>query len=572
MTHPIEQLTGKNKTGSFHPLGLLASMRENLRGIPVGGVLVALVLMMPTLVIAAYIALPTDEVFDHIAETVLADYVINSLVLMMGVGAGALVLGLSTAWLVTVYDFPLKRLFEWALLLPLAMPAYIIAYTYTGLLDFAGPVQQYIRAVTGWGYGDYYFPEIRSIGGAIVMLSLVLYPYVYMMARAAFLSQSTAILNVSRSLGQSPWYSFWRVALPMARPAIMVGLALVLMETLADYGTVDYFGVPTFTIGIFRTWYGLDSLTTAAQLATLLLVFVILLYSLEHLSRRGATYHKTSQKDQAITPRPLQGKGRYLAVFICSFAVGLGFLLPALQLLYWTLFMAGDFAGGDFWRLTGNSLLLGSITAVICVWLALFMGYINRQSRSPLTRIITSLSTLGYAIPGTVIAVGTLIFLASTENAIDGFMRQYFDLSTGLIFSGTLVALIFAYVVRFFAAGFGAVQSGFTGIKPSMDDAARSLGRKPASLVWSIHMPLLKGSLLTACLIVFVDVMKELPATLILRPFNFNTLAVRAYEMAGDEQLVLAAPPALMIVAAGIIPVILLSRAITNTREIASND
>ncbi|WND01815.1 iron ABC transporter permease [Temperatibacter marinus] len=536
------------------------------------GCFIALILISPTLVITSYIFSPSDTVFSHLVETVLWTYVSNSLLLMIGVGFGSLLLGVSAAWFVSMCDFPLKRLFEWALLLPIAMPAYIIAYTYTGLLDFAGPVQTAIREMTGLGYGAYYFPEIRSLGGAIIMLSLVLYPYIYMTARASFLSQSICVLDVSRSLGHTMYSSFWRIALPLARPAIFVGLALVLMETLADYGTVQYFGVDTFTTGIFRTWYGLDSLSAAAQLATLLLLFILILFWVETKSRKGAQYHATSQRHQDLGPIKLRGVKASLALLICSCPLVFGFIIPACQLLYWAIFQADVSYDAAFWRLAWNSLQLGMLAALACILLSLYFGYINRHNKNRLSKLIVKLSTMGYAVPGTVIAVGVMVTFTTVENSFDRFMRDTFDISTGLIFSGTIFALVFAYTVRFMAAGFGSIESGLIRIKTSLDEAATSLGHRSPAILTKVHLPMMKGSILTAGLIVFVDVMKELPATLILRPFNFNTLAVRAYELASDEKLAQAAPAALMIVATGIIPVILLSRAISKTRKVKDND
>ncbi len=485
---------------------------------------------------------------------------------MLGVSAGVLSMGITTAWLTSMCEFPGRRFFSWALLLPLAIPAYIIAYTYTGMLDFAGPLQTLLRETFGWGAKDYWFPEVRSIGGAIIMLSLVLYPYVYMMARAAFLDQSIAVLEASRTLGNSPLQGFYRVALPLARPAIVTGLSLALMETLADYGTVQYFGISTFTTGIFRTWFGVGDGATAAQLAALLLGFVFALLMLEKWSRKRAKFHHSTNKYSAIKRYQMKGWTAALVVFACFMPLLLGFIVPALQLLVWTFTTAEEVIDASFFVLVGNSLMLAAMAAIIAVSIALLLGYGKRLRKTKVINTSVNIASMGYAVPGTVIAVGVMVPFAWLDNSIDSWMREHFDISTGLLLSGTLFALIFAYTVRFLAVSIQAIDSGLGKIKPTMDDAGRSLGLSPFGVLRRIHMPIMRGTVLTALLLVFVDVLKELPATLIMRPFNFNTLAVRAYEMAADERLPDAGAPALMIVLVGIIPVILLSNAISRSR------
>ncbi|MBF0193989.1 MAG: iron ABC transporter permease [Magnetococcales bacterium] len=524
-------------------------------------------LSLPILVVLGYLFTPAGEIWSHLVETVLADYVSNSLLLMFGVAIGSLLLGVGTAWLASMCSFPGRGIFEWMLLLPLAIPAYIIAYTYTGMLDFSGPVQSTIRDITGWGYGEYWFPEIRSLWGAALMLSLVLYPYVYLLTRAAFLNQSLCVLDVSRTLGNGPWRTFFTVALPLARPSIVAGLSLALMETLADYGTVQYFGVSTFTTGIFRTWYGLDNAAAAAQLSAMLLLFVFTLILLERNSRKKSRYHNTSQRHQSISRIPLKGWQSVGAITYCGAAVLFGFLLPASQLGIWATTVSEESIDGAFIDLISNSLLLGGVSALLALLLALFLSYGQRLHNKPIVKFSVRLSGMGYAVPGTVIAVGVIIPFAWLDNSFDSWMRAQFDVSTGLILSGTLFVLIFAYLVRFLAVSLQTVEAGLGRIKPSMDEAARSLGYKPNEVLRFVHLPMLKGSLLTAFLLVFVDVLKELPATLILRPFNFNTLAVRAYELAADERLADAAPASLAIVATGILPVILLSYSITKSRK-----
>ena len=518
----------------------------------------AIVLAAPVITVLSFVFHPAGEVWQHLADTVLKDYVRNSIVLMVGVALGTLSIGITTAWLTSLCEFPGRRLFEWALLLPMAIPAYIIAYTYTGMLDFAGPLQTWLREIFGWSYGDYWFPEVRSIGGAIAMLSLVLYPYVYLLARAAFLEQSLCVLEVSRTLGSGPWRSFFTVALPLARPAIITGLSLVLMETLADYGTVQYFGVDTFTTGIFRTWFGLGDSAAAAQLAAVLMIFVFALILLERWSRRRARFHHTSSRYSQLPRYRLSKSQALLASVACFLPLFMGFLLPASQLTAWAFTTGHEMIDADFFLLIRNSLALAAAASLLALVLALLMGYGQRLHPTTDVKFFVRLAGLGYAVPGTVIAVGIMLSFAW----LDGRLNN----ATGLVLSGTLLALLFAYAVRFLAVSLQTVEAGLGKIKPSMDDAARSLGASTGGVLHRIHMPMMRGTLLTALLLVFVDVLKELPATLILRPFDFNTLAVRTFELASDERLADAASAALAIVVAGIVPVILLSLSISRSR------
>lgn len=527
---------------------------------------ITLLFAIPVFTIFSFVFQDSGDVWNHLAETVLSDYIINSLLLMLGVSFGTLSIGITTAWLTSLCEFPGRKLFQWALLLPLAMPAYIIAYTYTGMLDFSGPLQTILRDTFNWGARDYWFPEIRSIGGAMMMLSLVLYPYVYLLTRAAFLEQSSVTLEASRSLGMGPWKSFFAIALPMARPAIVTGLSLALMETLADFGTVEYFAVSTFTTGIFRTWFGLGDASAASQLASILLLFVFVLIVIERFSRRQARYHQHIGHQAHAKRIQLSFKQGWLAFIACLIPLLLGFGLPFAQLSVWTFETAEEMINSDFYTLVFNSLSLAIITAILALLLALFMSYGQRLKNSPVIHLMVRIASMGYAIPGTVIAIGIIIPFAWFDNTLDDWSRNQFDFSTGLILSGTLFALVFSYLVRFLAVSVGAVESSLGKIKPSMDDAARSMGYSPFQVLRKIHIPIMRGTLLTAVLLVFVDVLKELPATLILRPFNFNTLAVRAYELAADERLADASSAAIMIVLTGIIPVILLSLSITKNR------
>jgi iron(III) transport system permease protein len=523
---------------------------------------------LPVLVVLACLLAPTGAIWAHLASTVLRDYLWSTLALTLGVGCGVLLIGVGTAWLVSMCRFPGRRLFEWALLLPLAVPAYIIGYVYTDLLEFAGPVQSLLRAATGWTPADYWFPQVRSQGGAIVVMSLVFYPYVYLLARAAFLEQCTCMLDVSRTLGRGPWGTFYKVAMPLARPAIAGGVALALMETLADFGTVQYFGVSTFTTGIYRTWFALGEPTAAAQLAGVLMLFVLLVLTLERASRGLAKYQHTAQSRLRST-YPLRGARALLATGACALPVTLGFVLPVLVLANMSLRQGDALFGSMFLELAANSFGLAALAALLTVGLALIVGYGLRLRPSPAVRAAARIAGLGYAIPGAVIAVGVLLPFARLDNLLDAWMRASFGISTGLLLTGTIGMLLFAYLVRFLALALSTVEAGLAKINRNLDDAARVLGRGPGRTLARVHVPLMWSSVLTAVIMVFVDVLKELPATLILRPFNFETLAVRVYRFAADERLAEASTAALAIVLVGLLPVILLSRAIARSHPAA---
>lgn len=530
-------------------------------------IVIAALIAAPILVVLSSVFADAGEVRRHLATTVLPIYITNSLWLMLGVSVGVLVIGVGTAWLVTMCRFPSSSIFEWALLLPLAAPAYLLAYVYTEVLEFYGPVQVKLREMFGWSsLQDYWFPDIRSLGGAIAMLALVLYPYVYLLARTAFLEQSICTLEASRLLGCNPWRSFIKVALPLARPAIAAGLALALMETLNDFGTVQYFGVTTFTTGIYRTWFGMGDRLAASQLASVLLLFILCLILLEQWSRRQTRYYHTSRLER-LSPYQLLGWQAAAAWIACFLPISLGFLLPALFLLQMAIANATQTFTRGFWQFASNSLTLATVTAALGVIMALIMAYGLRLRPSWGMNLAVKTASVGYAVPGAVIAVGVLIPVGRFDNALDTWMQANFGISTGLLFSGTIAALIFAYLVRFLAISFNTVEASLGRIKPNLDDASRSLGHSSTSTLLRVHAPLMSRGLLTAAILVFVDVMKELPATLIIRPFNFDTLAVQVYRLASDERLAEASAPALAIVAVGIVPVILLSWQMTYTKR-----
>jgi len=527
---------------------------------------VAALLLLPIASVLINLFLPSQGTWQHLSQTVLPSYVVNTALLALGVGIGVPVIGAGTAWLVTLCRFPGQRVFEWALILPLAVPAYVMAYSYTDVLQFTGPVQSLLREATGWRAGDYWFPEIRSLGGATAMLTLVLYPYAYVLSRAAFLEQSVCALEVSRTLGCTAWQSFFRVALPLARPAIAAGTALAVMETLADFGAVSFFGVPTFTTGVIRAWVSLGDRVAAAQLASTLLGFVFLVLLLERWSRGRARYHHTSSRYQRLPSYPLSGARAWLATLACGLPLAGGFLIPAAILLKMAIEAGDQQFGPRFLQLALNSFTLASVTAILAVILAVVMAYGYRLNPNRLAYFANRAAGTGYALPGTVIAVGVLIPFALFDNALDAWMRATFGLSTGLLLTGSIAALVFAYLVRFLAISLNTVEASLAKIRPNMDDAARNLGHGPGATLVRVHAPLMWGSLLTAGLVVFVDVMKELPATLVMRPFNFDTLAVQAYNLASDERLTEASTASLVIVAVGVLPLVLLSRAIARTR------
>ncbi|MSQ71621.1 MAG: iron ABC transporter permease [Betaproteobacteria bacterium] len=526
---------------------------------------VALVLALPVVVVIAHVFLPGQGAWAHLLATVLPEYVATTLVLLLGVSVGVAVIGVSTAWLVTAYRFPGQDWLQWVLILPLSMPAYVLAYAYTDALQFAGPVQTALREWTGWRAQEYWFPPVRSTGGAVIMFSLALYPYVYLLARAAFLDQSANLIEAGRLMGRTVWGTFFRVAAPLARPAIVAGVSLALMETLADFGTVSYFAVETFTVGIFRAWQSMGDKVAAAQLAVLLLMFVVVLVALEQQNRGRARFYNTvSRPDRA---ERLSGLPAAAAGLICLTPPVFGFLLPAGMLLHLTLTDPEPLFTARLIDLVGNSFILSSVTACIAVVVAVLLAYAVRMTGSRAVILAKRGAGLGYALPGAVIAVGVLMPVARLDNLIADWMAHYFGVKTGLILTGSIAALVYAYLVRFLAIALQTVDAGLAKIKPSMEDAARILGHTPSGTLWKVHVPMMWGSMLTAALLVFVDVMKELPATFAMRPFNFDTLAVQAYTMAKDERLPEAAAASLVIVAVALIPLLILSRQIAARRS-----
>ena len=532
-----------------------------------GAAVIAVIVALPVLTVLGLAFFPTENIWPHLLETVLPGYVVTTIELLAGAAIGTILIGVSAAWLVTTCNFPGRRIFEWALVLPLAMPAYVVAYVYTDILEFAGPVQILLRDLFGWKTSqDYWFPEIRSLGGAILVMTMTLYPYVYLLSRSAFLEQSSGVGEAARTLGCSPWAAFRRVSLPMARPSIVVGVSLVLMETLNDFGTVDFFAVQTLTTGMFNVWLVMNNTGGGAQIAVLTLIFVVFLLVAERAARRSRGYHDTSTRPGKATRFNLKGFRRGLAVAICAVPILIGFFVPAALLVSYAVEFYGASLDNKFPQAAFNSILLAALAAAAAVVIGLFLAYAVRLRRSKSLRNLARFASLGYAVPGAVLAIGILFPFGAFDNAVDSIMRTTFGVSTGLILSGTIVAILFAYVVRFLALAYGTLEAGLGRVTPHMDDAARTLNHGPAQALIKVNLPIIRGSIMTAAILIFVDCMKELPATLLLRPFNFDTLATYVYQYASDELLEECALGAVTIVAAGVIPVILLTRVMGQNR------
>jgi iron(III) transport system permease protein len=528
--------------------GLTALAIAALAGLPVAAILVA----------------ATSGGIDAIRElarTVLGEYLRNTGLLMLLTGTFAALVGTGCAWLVAATEFPGRRILGWALVLPLAVPAYIAAYIYADMLDYAGPVQSGLRSLTGWGPDDYAFPAIRSLAGGALVLGLVLYPYVYLLARTAFASQSLTQFRAARSLGAAPARAFWRVALPAARPAIAGGLALVLMEVLADFGVAEYFAIPTFSTGIFRSWLAMGDKASALKLAAVMLLFVIALVALEAATRQGRSDSRDGLARHESEPLvTLSPTGKALAFLACLAPVLFGFVLPAGYLGSMALTATAQAAAGDLAAYAESSLWLGLAASTVCLIAALLLAFARARSTSRLTASAIRLGTLGYALPGALLAVGLLAPLGDLDQSLTRLARDSLGWNGGLLLTGTSMILIYALSVRFLTVAYNSVSGGLARIPPGLDSAARSLGARPARVLGRIYAPLLAPSLAGAAALVFIDTLRELPATLILRPFNLETLATRTYRLAGDERLIEASIPALILLAAGLLPVLLLNR------------
>ncbi len=517
--------------------------------------------------VAAIVLTATGDsagLWAHLAETVLPRYVSNTLTLMIGVGSLSLLFGVTTAWIIFRYDFLWRKHIQWILLLPAAIPGYLIAYTYTDFLEYAGPVQVLLRDLFGWQNArDYWFPEIRSMTGASVVLGAVLYPYVYVMARTAFLLTPASLFEISQMMGRG---HFWRVGLPLARPAIIAGLALVLMETVSDFGTVEYFAIETLTLGIFNVWLGMNNLTAAAQIATFSFLFVIILLAVEVLARARRRFIDTTRRSVSLAPRAVKGWRSGACVILCLLPVLIGFIVPVAVLLSFVLKSYSVPVDAKVFDAALNSLTIGLIVAALVIASAAFMGLVATFGRGVLLRRLTALASFGYAFPGTILAIGVV----TAGGAVDQQIAQFFERAFGLTYEGWLTSgialIVFACVIRFQAVGYGAVTTGIARVAPSIMEASRTLGCGFGDSIRKVMLPMIRLSCVAGGLLVFVDVMKELPMSLLLRPFNFETLATYVYQFAKDELLEEAALPALMIVLCGIIPVVLMNAALNKIR------
>ena len=523
----------------------------------IGSWLIALLVGAPIMVVLWSLWFQPSANWPHLRETVLAGYVVNTVVLALAVGALSAIIGIACAWTVATRDFPGKRFLSWALVLPLATPAYVVAYVYTDLLEFAGPVQTALRDLTGLRGGQYSFPPIRSLGGAVVMLSLVLYPYVYLLARTNFETQAASLVDAARVLGAGPTRAFFTVALPASRPVLAGGVALAVMEAVADYGVVEYFGVSTFTTGIFRTWFALGDRTAALQLAGWLFLAVAVLIVAEQAARRGGYANPVARAAPPV-PKRLAGLRALFATVGCALPLLLGLVVPVLVLARYAIVAGDPLWGRGFGDFVGASFGVAGATAVLATLLALWLAYSARLDLRPVNRFALRFATLGYALPGAVIAVGVLVPLTAMDKSVARFLNAQFDLGVGLLFTGTAAALVFACLVRFLTVAYNACHGGIEKVNRRLDDAARNLGAHPGRVLREVHFPLMRGAVAGAFLLVFIDVTKELPATLILRPFNFETLATRVYRLASDERLAEASTAALTIVALGLLPALLL--------------
>jgi iron(III) transport system permease protein len=519
---------------------------------------IAGLVLAPLVVVLSSLFSPADGVWRHLVETVLLELLINTFWLVLGVGIGTSVLGISLAWLTVICEFPGRKLFDWALVLPLAIPAYVIAFVSIGLLDFTGPIQTFLRA---WlGAEDVWFPKIRSTGGVIVVMTLAFYPYVYLLARNAFMTQGRRGIEAAQSLGHSQWSAFFRVALPMARPWIIAGLMLALMETLADFGAVSTFNYDTFTTAIYKAWFGLFSLPAAAQLSSILVLIVFVFLLVEQQLRTRSRYVQAEKQSVPNDRIILRGARGWLAFAYLLLVLSVAFLIPVVQLSIWAFDVFAQDLDGRYFGFVHHSILLGGMAALLTTACALVLIYTIRLSNNLWTRIMVRLATLGYALPGAVLAVGGIILVSWVDHQLIAWAKALFNLEIGLFITGTLFAILLAYLARFLVVAHSPIDSAMQRITPSIDETSRSLSLSGMAMLRRVHLPMLRGGVLTAAILVFVDVMKEMPITLMTRPFGWDTLAVRIFEMTSEGEWERAALPAVALVLTGLIPIILLTR------------
>ena len=521
--------------------------------------LIFLVFLSPLLVVVASLFGNYSDNWNHLLTYVLSSYVFNSLFLIFGVSIIASILGVGSAWIVSNYNFLGKSFFEWALILPLAVPPYILAYTFTGLFDSYGSANNLIRELFSLNSNHIFFPNIRNIYGAIIVFSFTLYPYIYLATRMALINQSRSILEVGKTLGLNKLGIVFKLALPMIRPAIIAGLMLVIMETLSDFGAVEHFAIPTFTTGIFRTWYGLYDLQTAMQLSSLLLIFITFFIFIERLSRKNISYTSGSPIYGEIMKVKLKGYKNILAFLICLIPLLVGFVLPILELSNWAINYKLDFFNEDFLKNSANTIYLAVIAAIFCTFLTLLMNFSIRVQKNNFLFFMSSSLTLGYAIPGLILAIGIMQIF----NFLDNY---FFSTLFNFVLTGSILGLVIAYIIKAYALSNSVIEPAYLRVSPYMDDIAKTLNASNLKLLKNIHLPLLKTSFLTSIVLVISEVIKELPATLILRPFNFDTLAVSTYIYASEERMYEAAAPSIAIVLVGLIPIYFLSKTIRSSR------
>ena len=525
---------------------------------------VLVVFTAPILIVILSLFGGFSENWFHIFDYLIFDYVKSSLILVLGVASIVLAVGTVTAWIVTTYNFPGKRLFEWALILPLAIPPYILAYTFTGLFDPFGDANNLARSLLGMDSNFVLFPNVRNIYGAIIVFGFTLYPYVYLVSRSAFINLSRSMQESARLLGLSQFQVFYKLSLPLIRPAVIGGLMLVVMETLSDFGAVDHFAIQTFTTGIFRTWYGLYDLQTAMQLASLLLLVIVIFYILERNNRGNELYSSSNSTFSPNIEQNLYGINALLAFSLCFIPIFIGFLLPIIELSIWAYEVNLKFFDANFVNTFTNTIGLSLVTGLVCAALALLINFSERYKPLFVINRLSSLLSVGYAVPGLILAVGIVQLFVYLDTSVFS--------SLDVLLTGSLFGLILAYVIKTYALANSSIESGYERISNSLDDSSKILGTVGWSLLRNIHMPLLKTSILTSILLVMSDVIKELPATLILRPFNFETLAVSAYVYASEERMIQAAAPAIAIVMTGLIPIFFLSKMIRSSRPVKNDE
>ncbi|TQV75217.1 iron ABC transporter permease [Aliikangiella marina] len=529
--------------------------------------LLALTLASPFAAIVWQSFANDQDIFNHLYQTVLPDYIFNSFALTVAVVAIATLIGVPCAWLIANYEFPLRRYFQWALILPLAMPSYVVAFVYTDLLECAGPIQTSLRQLLEPDtVGTHCYFQVRNLGGASLMLALVLFPYIYLLMRACFNEQSSSLINSARVMGCNTWQTFYRLSFPLARPALAVGITLVAMETLADFAVVKYFAVSTLTTAVYDTWLGYGSLAAAARISAIMLLAIFLLIGIEKYARRQQKYYQHAVGQETIVRPKLKRPQQIITLLFLSIVFFAAFLFPFLRLIEFAFDYFSESWNAEFIEYSLNSLLVASLVSLFCLLFGLIFGYYKRLSQSKTREVPGKLASAGYALPGTVLAIGVLIPLTMMDSGVNSLFKSMGTSGPGLILSGSLFAIIFGYVIRFSAIAVGSVDASLAKVPPSLDMASTTMGLSPLKTMFKVHMPLVSKGLFVAALLVFIESMKELPAALLLRPFGFESLATYVYQFVSDEQLELGALAAIVIVVVGLIPLIFLDKYLDSTQ------